>query len=139
MTIFEDSTWTIKDIIAHISAWHWQLVEDVDSILSNKKPWYGGEDEAGKENEFNRREVEKRKNWSLEKILQEREDSFMAVIERTRRVNDEEWTRESGHNWEDGTPVTVRSLFEYNYEGADHEGGHAKQVLEWRKIQTQSQ
>lgn len=30
--------------------------------------------------------------------------------------------------WSDGTLLTLPSLFEYEYEGAGHEGGHAKQI-----------
>lgn len=135
--IFEDSAWTIKDILAHVSAWHWQLVEDVNLILNNKKPWYVGEE--GVEDEFNKREVERRKDWPIERVSQEWEDSLVAVIQRIEPLTNEEWTRKTSHTWEDGTPLTVHSLFEYDYECANHEGGHAKQIIDWRKLHQQSQ
>lgn len=116
--------WTVKDILAHISAWHWEWVKDIDGILANRIPWYDGVDEA----EFNQKEIEKRASWSLDRILKEWEDSFAAVIGRMEELSPEEWNHKTGLSWLSGTPLMMPSLFDYEYEGAGHEGGHAKQI-----------
>jgi hypothetical protein len=120
------ASWNVKDIIAHISAWNWEIIRQVDDVLINKKPW--NVDMA--EKSFNRREVKKREKWSLDKVLQEWNESFKALIDRMEKLSDSEWAFQADFNWPDGSPVTIQSLFEYRYRGEGHEGGHAKQIEE---------
>jgi hypothetical protein len=118
------ASWTVKDIIAHISAWNWEIIKQVDNVLVNKKPWYVDMNEAN----FNKKEVQKRKSWSLDKIMEEWGESFKALIERIEHLTDTEWDFQADFNWPDGSAVTIQSLFEYRYKGEGHEGGHAKQI-----------
>ena len=53
--------WTVKDIIAHISAWNWELITQTDLVLSGRRPWYSNTTEA----EFNDEAVRTRASWSL--------------------------------------------------------------------------
>ena len=121
-----NKSWDVKDVIAHISAWNWEIIRQVDDILVNRKPWYVDMDEAS----FNKREVKKRKKWSLDKVLEEWEESFKALIKRIEQLSDSEWLFQADFNWPDGSPVTIQSLFEYRYRGEGHEGGHAVQIKE---------
>lgn len=121
-----NKSWDVKDIIAHISAWNWEIIRQVDDILVNRKPWYVDMVEAS----FNKREVKKRKKWSLDKVLEEWEESFKALIKRIEQLSESEWEFRANFNWPDGSPVTIQSLFEYRYRGEGHEGGHAKQIRE---------
>ena len=122
--IFDD--WTMKDVVAHISAWNWEVVKGIDEGLQGQKPWYVQADE----DEFNAQTIKKRKNWSWEDVLQEWKDSWGALLKRVERLSDDEWRYQIPHTWPDGTPLTIGSLFDYEYEGANHEGGHAKQIRE---------
>lgn len=45
-------------------------------------------------------------------------------------IDETEWEYQLPHAWSDGTTVSVASLLDYEYEGANHEGGHAKQMKE---------
>lgn len=50
------------------------------------------------------------------------------------QLTEDEWMHKSGNQtWKDGTPITVWSLFTYEYEGEGHEGGHAKQNEKFMK------
>jgi hypothetical protein len=118
--------WTPKDVVAHISGWNWLFLEDIESVLNNQKPWWIDADI----DEINRKFVEERKNWPLEKVLQDWEDSFQAAMKRVGELTSEEWNYKISENWEDSTPITVASLFDYEYEGDVHEGGHAKKIEE---------
>src|SRR3989344_1811738 len=121
--------WSIKDIVAHLAAWNWEAINEVDRVLKNEATWPARyEDKAG-EDEFNRREVEKRKGMSWKKVLKDFDDSFWAQIKRMEQLREDEWKHQSTNQfWSDGTPVTVYSLFAYEYEGEGHEGGHAVQL-----------
>ena len=118
------ANWDVKDIIAHISAWNWEIVRQVDDVLVNRKPWYIDMNEV----RFNKREVEKRESWSIDRVLEEWNDSFKALIERIENLKESEWKFQAKFNWPDGSPLTIQSLFGYRYKGEGHEGGHAKQI-----------
>ena len=116
--------WTVKDIIAHISAWNWEVAKAVDLVLAGHTPWYVYQTETA----FNKREIEARKSWSVRQVLEEWHKSFTAMIRRVETVSDTEWKKRTDGRWGGGSPVTVCSLFGYRYLGEGHEGGHAKQI-----------
>ena len=122
-----NANWDVKDIIAHISAWNWEIIRQVDDILVNRKPWYVDM----REDSFNKREVEKRKSWSLDKILDEWHESFEALISRMEALSEADWAFKADFNWPDGSPVTIQSVFDYRYRGEGHEGGHSIQIKEF--------
>lgn len=119
--------WTVKDIIAHISAWNWELIKQANLVLSGKKPWYTDISEA----EFNEKAVKKRESWTLEKVLSEWRESFDALLERLNEFSQEEWVYELDEEWPEGGKITVTSIFGYRYHGEGHEGGHAKVIQEY--------
>ncbi len=125
--------WAIKDVVAHLAAWNWEIIDEVDRVLRNKATWPAQEDRVW-EDEFNRKEVEKRKGKSWKGVLKEWDDSFWAQIEKMERISDEEWNHQSGNQFRsNGTPVSASSLFVYEYRGEGHEGGHAKQIEQFAK------
>lgn len=121
--------WSIKDIVAHLAAWNWEAIDEVDRVLKDEATWPARyEDKAG-EDDFNRKQVEKRKTLNWQKVLKDFDNSFWKQIERMEQLSEEEWRHQSrNQTWSDGTPVTVYSLFAYEYEGEGHEGGHAVQI-----------
>ncbi|MFX0123272.1 MAG: DinB family protein [Candidatus Hodarchaeota archaeon] len=124
--------WTIKDVIAHISAWNKELKKAIDDLLNDKKPWFINEENLT-EAEFNKNETERRKNWSSDKILKEWQISFEELIQRITSLSNSEWEYQTPFEWTKDMPVTVNSLFDYTYKGEGHEGGHAKQIDEFYK------
>ncbi|MFX0052248.1 MAG: DinB family protein [Candidatus Hermodarchaeota archaeon] len=119
-------SWTVKDIIAHISAWNWEIIKAVHEVLSDKKPWYIDKTEE----EFNNQEIKKRESWSLNRILKEWQDSFNNLILSIEGLSVSEWNHQSSFLWPDGQTVSIKSLFDYRYRGEGHEGGHAIQIRE---------
>lgn len=114
-------------------AWNWEAIKEVDRVLSNKATLPVFYENKAQEDEFNRKEVEKRKDKSWKEILKEWDNSFWTQIKRMEQVSEDEWKHQSRNQfWSDGTPVTVYSLFAYEYGGEGHEGGHAKQISNHR-------
>ena len=124
--------WTTKDIIAHISAWNLELKIAIDDLLKNEKPWFINEEELS-EAEFNAKETKKRKDWSLDRILDEWQTVFEQLIQRIMSLSKSQWEYQTPFEWTKDMPVTVSSLFDYLYRGEGHEGGHAKQIEEFYK------
>ncbi|MFX1513548.1 MAG: DinB family protein [Promethearchaeota archaeon] len=125
------STWTVKDIIAHISAWNWEVIKQVKEVLSDKKPWYADMTME----EFNEKEVKKRQNWPLKRILNEWKDSHDELIKCIENLTNSEWEYQSNHSWPEGERITVKSLFGYRYKGEGHEGGHAIQIIAYFNLE----
>lgn len=116
--------WTIKDILAHISAWNFEEIKAIDNVLENRKPWYVD----CNENEFNKVETEKRKSWKLKRVIKEWRESFTALLLKIKKLSPKEWNKKTRYFWSDKTILTVVSLFDYSYKGEGHEGDHAKEI-----------
>ncbi|MFW9907330.1 MAG: DinB family protein [Candidatus Thorarchaeota archaeon] len=130
--IFEQvqGTWTAKEIIAHISAWNWEIITQANLVLSGKPPWHTYITEA----EFNRIAVETRASWSLEKVITEWQESYNALVDRIRSLSENEWNFELDEMWPEGGKVSVSSIFGYRYRGEGHEGGHAIAIREYFSV-----
>jgi hypothetical protein len=122
--------WSTKDIIAHISAWILEITKSIDQILMNVEPWYANEKDLT-EREFNKREILKRKSWSIDEVLEEWRMSFESQINRIESLTNKEWVIQTDLTWRGGSPITLSSLFGYRYKGAGHEGGHAIQIKKY--------
>ncbi|MFA5030199.1 MAG: DinB family protein [Patescibacteria group bacterium] len=116
--------WTTKDVIAHLLAWNWEQLKAVDKILTNHKPEWWGQDETV----FNQKEINKRANCGLDKILKEFDDSFDALVLRINSLSERDWYYEASEKGSDSKAINIDSMFGYTYQGEDHEGGHAKQI-----------
>ena len=119
--------WTIKDIIAHLSAWNKELTKAINWILSNEDIWF----RKGGINEFNKIQVTIRKSKSLKEIIDEWQSSFDSLIQRIKELSDEEWIFKSKYKWQDGNQIQIMHLVEYRYHGFGHEGGHAWQIEDY--------
>jgi uncharacterized damage-inducible protein DinB len=62
--------WTIKEVIGHISAWDKYFTRVLKNLSKNIESDYWGNI-----NEFNEKEVTKRKGWSLNKLIKELTES----------------------------------------------------------------
>jgi hypothetical protein len=122
--------WSVKDVIAHITAWNWEIAKSVDDVLEKKAPWYLNKGETA----FNIAEVERRRDWPLKEVLDEWQKSFDSLTHRIEEITAEEWSIDTGLSWTDGSAVTMESLFGYRYRGEGHEGGHALQIREYYNL-----
>ena len=83
-------TWTLKDTIAHLAAWNWEAMEEVERVLSGKPTWPRRyEDKAG-EDTFNQEAVEKRKDMSWKEVLNEWDESFLKQVQRMKKLTEGE-------------------------------------------------
>ncbi len=120
--VLED--WTVKDVIAHLSAWNWEQTEEIDNILRNKPTWSKKYKAKKDQDNFNKKAVEGRKNKSIQIVIDEWDRSFQALVKRIEKLTEEEWDHKG----------MVR-LFRYEKTGLSDEGHHAKQIKKFLKIQ----
>ena len=117
--------------MAHISAWNFELIKAIDSILYDEKPWFVDEEKLN-EREFNKLETQKRRYWTIDEIIEEWQESFEELINKIKDLSSSEWDYQTNFIWKDTTiPVSIQSLLSYKYKGHGHEGGHAAQIEEY--------
>lgn len=122
--------WTTCDILVHCAIWNLGELAELEHILNNAATWHMLLTSEYID-EFNQVELEKRRGKSVEAVLAEWGESFDALSARIEALTDAEWQHQSGDAcWDDGRPMTVFSLFEYEYKGRGHEGGHAEDINE---------
>ena len=121
-------TWKIKDVVAHLSAWNIELRTAIDKLLSNEEIWFIGEHD---EDYFNKIQVLRRKSYTVEEVLDEWEKTFNDLVERMKKLTEEEWNFSSKFEWKNGVSVSTKSLFGYRKRGKGHEGYHALLIEEY--------
>lgn len=79
--------------MAHLSAWNWEHIKEINRVLEERPIW-NKHDDPTFDDAFNKRAVEKRKNKSLKEITEEWENSFDFLIKRIEKLSAEEWEYE---------------------------------------------
>lgn len=112
-------TWSIKDIIAHVTWWEEESLTHLPSILAGEKPpkysTYGGIDA------FNARKHEQKKNLSLSTVLQQRDETHQRLIDFIQQAPEDQITTE--------TPFRRR----LRLDTYGHYTKHAEAIHEWRE------
>lgn len=127
-----DGEWTTKDVIAHLSAWNIEYLDEIDRVLHGKSTWNKLYTTEEGDDAFNEANVVSRKDWSWEKINDEYKSSHKDLINRVRELTDAEWNYTlKDEVWaatqeEAAKPVSVKSLFSLEIAGNAHEMEHAK-------------
>ncbi len=122
--------WTLKDVVAHVAAWDDELRRAVDDVLRNELPRFV----ESNEDELNAEFVARRRDLPFPEVLDELRRAHEALLARVAQVDDRDWRRETGLRWPDGPPLTVSSLFDYDYRGQSHYAGHAEEIEQWRLL-----
>ena len=100
-----DGEWSIKDILAHLAAWHFRLLGWVNAILRNEQPTLGDAVETNEQlDKLNARFYEENKARPLNEILSDLRGSHLQVMESLQAMADEDLTDPQRFAWMDGNP-----------------------------------
>lgn len=117
-------SWSVKEIIAHLSGWETIVLGEIDQILNNVLPDTVGisDEEVDK---INITEVEKRKALNFGETLDDWRNTFEKLHNQLKELTEEDFLKivEKG----DGK-TSIKEIFDYRYEGLDHTSAHARQV-----------
>lgn len=113
-------TWSIKDIIAHVTWWEEEALRHLPTILTGEKPprysiTYGGIDA------FNAQKYEEKKNLSISMVLQQRDEIHHQLIDFLQQVPEDQIERET------------RFRRRLRLDTYGHYPKHAEVIWEWRK------
>ena len=113
-------TWSMKDIIAHVTSWENESLTHLPLILAGEKPprysvTYGGIDA------FNAQTMEQRRNLSLSEVLRQRDDTHRRLIDFIQRVPEDQFVRDT------------RFRRRLRLDTYAHYAKHAKAIRTWRE------
>ena len=121
--------WDIKDILGHITSWEEEDRKVAEEILKEGNPQFdyviSPEDNW---REWNVKQVEKKRGYSLKRILSELEREHGKFMEMVRGLTEEQLTRKAVCPWQ--WESTVEGLIQTTFE---HDEEHTEKILEWRK------
>jgi hypothetical protein len=100
-----DGGWSIKDILAHIMAWHRRLLDRIGAIARNEEPAFliSGVGN-GEIDRLNAQFYEENKARPLNEVLSDLRASHFQVVESVRRMTDEDLMDPQRFVWMDGDP-----------------------------------
>lgn len=113
-------TWSIKDIIAHVTSWEEESLKHLPLILAGERTprysvMYGGIDA------FNARTTERNRKLSLYEVLQKRDDIHRRLIAFLQNVPEDQFVRET------------RFRRRLRLDSYDHYAKHEKAIRTWRE------
>jgi hypothetical protein len=113
-------TWSVKDLIAHVTSWEQESLEHLPTILAGKKPprysvTYGGIDA------FNAQMTDRNRNLTLPEVLRQRDDTHRRLIDFIKGVPEAELVRET------------RFRRRLRLDTYSHYPKHAEAIRKWRK------
>ena len=113
--------WTIKEMIAHITAWEIVIHKAIQTYLAGEPPYFLHEQDF---DIFNEEVVNFRASWSLEKVLQEWKEVREDLKKSIQKLKETDLEVEMVLPW--GSERTVAELIEIIGE---HEGEHMKDII----------
>jgi hypothetical protein len=113
--------WTIKEMIAHITAWEVVIQKAFQAYIAGDPPYFLREQDF---DIFNEEAVDFRSSWSLEQVLQEWRDVRKNLINTIHKLKETDLLVEMVLPW--GSERTVAELIEIIGE---HEGDHMEETI----------
>jgi len=124
-----EGEWSVKDLLGHIAAWEREARLVAQKIAEEDAPCFDYQiDPRDEWREWNAREVEKRRGLPLSDILEELTAEHEKFKEMVEGLGEEQLSRKAISPW--GWETTVEEQIRVQYQ---HEWGHARSILEWRK------
>ena len=113
--------WTIKEMIAHITAWEIVIDKAIQAYIAGDPPYFLREQDF---DIFNEEAVAIRVSWSLEQVLKEWKDVREELKKTIQKLKETDLPVEMVLPW--GSERTVAELIEIIGE---HEGEHMKDTI----------
>ncbi len=112
-------TWSVKDILAHVSTWEEEALKYLPLTLTGDRPprysQYGGIDA------FNAQMTEQKRGLALSDVLRQLDETHRRLIDYIRSMPEEHFTRET------------RFRHRLRLDTYSHYPQHARAIREWRE------
>jgi len=88
-----------KDTFAHLAWWNWEAPSGLERIKRDEMPFWVHMDL----DELNAGTLAERKDWPLQRVMEDFRRSHTALVAALEQVTDEEFSRVTTHKYRDGT------------------------------------
>jgi len=115
--------WGIKEITAHIASWNLETIKGNQAVVDGGIPWFFDDEE--KINNYNTKEIERKKKATLENNLQEIEITHNRLIKFLEKFPSNLFHQSFGKTWK-GQEVTPSLVCSYR-----HYLHHTQDIIRW--------
>ncbi|SRR6266487_857193 len=119
--------WSIKDILAHIAAWHHRLLIWLHAAIQNEKPTISGPDSVEEMDALNAQFYIENKPRPLEEVLTDFRTTHQQIMDTVQAMHEEDLTDPHRFSWANGKPLwhlVAGDTYEHYQE-------HLAQIQEW--------
>jgi len=120
--------WSIKDVLAHVTAWHRHLLDRLQAAARNEKPaLYGTLVDDEEVDRFNEQFYQENKSRPLDEVMAGFRSTYQQVVEAVQAMKEEDLTDTQRFSWAGGIPFR-RFVAADTYE---HYLEHIGPIKEW--------
>ena len=119
--------WSIKDILAHIAAWHHRLLTWLDAATRNEEPTISGPDSVEEMDALNAQFYQENKSRSLNEVLTDFRTTYLQITHTIQAMHEEDLISPHRFVWSQGRPLwqlVAGDTYEHYQE-------HMAQIQEW--------
>ncbi|MBM3946753.1 MAG: ClbS/DfsB family four-helix bundle protein [SAR202 cluster bacterium] len=113
-------TWSVKDLLAHVAGWHWEMGRGLERIAQGQRPTPEGVDYSNGDS-WNAKFAADKKSQTASQVVADLDASFAAYRKAAAGIPE--------NRYEPGR--TVDRMIHTN--AIDHYKEHGKQIEDWRK------
>ncbi len=121
------ANWSIKDILAHIAAWHHRLLTWLHAAIRNEEPTISGPDSVEEMDALNLQFYEENKSRPLDEVLTDFRTTYLQITDIVQAMPEDNLTNPQRFSWAQGRPLLLLVAGD-TYE---HYQEHIKQIQEW--------
>ncbi len=121
--------WTIKDLLGHMAMWHQVALQFIADYKQTGLPKSLGFDDDAAVDAHNRREAERRREWSVAQVGAELDASYRELAAAVAGLNDKQLNAPLPAPWQNAT--TLERLIAIN--SYEHDPEHIGQMINWRE------
>jgi uncharacterized protein (TIGR03083 family) len=119
--------WSIKDILAHVTAWHHRLLAWLHAAGHNEEPTISGPNSEEEMDRLNEQFYQENKFRPLADVLGDFRSSYLQIVEAVQAMPEEDLIDPRRFAWLDGD--SLRQLVAG--DTYDHYEEHRQQIEEW--------
>jgi hypothetical protein len=97
--------WSIKDVLAHITAWQHRLLVWLHAATQNEEPAISGLDSDEAMDRLNEQFYKENKSRPLDDVLTDFRTTYMQIVDEVQVLNEEDLTDPHRFTWMKGNPL----------------------------------
>jgi hypothetical protein len=119
--------WSIKDMLAHIAAWHHRLLAWLHASIGHEEPAISGPDSIEEMDELNAQFYKQNKSRPLDEVLNDFRTTHLQIMDIVQAMPEEDLTNPQRFAWAQGRPLwqlVAGDTYEHYQE-------HIGQIQKW--------